>query len=294
MDHNRLKGRSPFPFETLAVAVAFSPRLDALLAEARRLASIFNARLLLIHVGQNTPDKEESLKRKCTRAGISHDTEILWRDGDPVSVLLETCKENIIDLLLLGALQRESMFRYYLGSVARGLSRRAKCSLLMLTEPKIDGSSFQNIVVSCTENPKTLPTLNTAVYFAGGVGCREIQVVKEVDQVGLAMALSDDSTSSDRDRVKEQLSRDAEETIQRKISAYNTEEITLHSNVLFGRPGFVIRQYAEGCKADLLVINSPDSSYGLMDRIFTHDMEYILEDLPCNILIVHSRTANIT
>lgn len=294
MNYNRLKGRSPFPFETLAVAVAFSPRLDALLAEASRLANIFNARLFLIHAGRKNPEKEELLKEKCAHAGISHETEILWHDGDPVSVLLETCKENMIDLLLLGALQRESMFRYYLGSVARGLSRKAKCSLLMLTEPEIDGSSFQNIVVSCTENPKTLSTLNTAVYFAHCTGCREIQVVKEVDQVGLAMALSDDSTTSDRNRVREQLSKDAQETIQTKISTLNNDNISLHGTVLFGRPGFEIRKYAKGCKADLLVINSPDSSYGLMDRIFTHDMEYILEDLPCNILIVHSRNTNIT
>lgn len=52
MDTNRLKGRLPFPFETIAVAVAFSPRLQAILGEARQLAQIFNARLLLIHVGK--------------------------------------------------------------------------------------------------------------------------------------------------------------------------------------------------------------------------------------------------
>jgi nucleotide-binding universal stress UspA family protein len=50
-----------------------------------------------------------------------------------------------------------------------------------------------------------------------------------------------------------------------------------------------VRQYAEQKKADLLVINSPDVRYGIIDRIFTHDMEYILENLPCNVLIVHSR-----
>lgn len=56
-----------------------------------------------------------------------------------------------------------------------------------------------------------------------------------------------------------------------------------------GKPGFAVRQYAEAKKADLLVINSPDVPYGLIDRIFTHNMEYIMEDLPSNVLVVHSR-----
>ena len=292
MDYNRLKGRPPFPFETIAVAVAFSPRLDALLSEACHLAGKFSAKLVLIHVGRFTPGKKAILLEKCTRAGISRKAEILWRDGDPVTVLLNSCKEYMVDLLVLGALQRESMFRYYLGSVARSLSRKAKCSLLLLTEPKIDGSTFGNIVVCCTENPKTLPTLNTAVYFARQAGSSEIQVVKEVDPAGLAMAMSDDSTTGERDRFREQLARQAEEKIREKISLCNADEMVIVSNVLFGRPGFVIREFAEERGADLLVLNSPDSRYGLMDRIFPHDMEFILEDLPCNILIVHSRDAN--
>ena len=62
-------------------------------------------------------------------------------------------------------------------------------------------------------------------------------------------------------------------------------------SVLSGRPGFAVRRYAEESGADLLAVNSPDGRYGLIDRIFTHGMEHILEDLPCNILIVHSRPA---
>ena len=46
MDYSHLRGRRPFPFTTIAVAVAFSPRLEALLAEAARLAGIFGAGLL--------------------------------------------------------------------------------------------------------------------------------------------------------------------------------------------------------------------------------------------------------
>jgi nucleotide-binding universal stress UspA family protein len=290
MDHNRLKGRLPAPFETIAVAVAFSPSLEALLSEAWQLAQSFKAELLLIHVGKKTSDKEAALVAMCANVGIGGEAKLLWRGGDTVAALLETCKENIVDLLVLGALPQETVFRYYRGSVARGLSRRAKCSLLLLTEPRREGSTFKRIMVDCVDHPKTLHTLDTAFYFGSQTGAEEIYVVGEVDPAGLVMALSGDTTQ-ERDLVKEQPAIEAEENTEKKIASCNTRGMLVQSSVLFGRPGFMIRKFAEDRQASLLVINSPDSRYGLMDRIFTHDMEYILEHLPCHILIVHSRPA---
>ena len=292
MDHNRLKGRPPFPFDTIAVAVTFSPNLGPLLSEANRIAHTFKATLLLIHIGKHSPATESRLKDMCQKIGIEQQVRIISFAGDPVGSLLGMCKENMVDLLVLGALRRETVFRYYLGSVVRDLSRRAKCSLLLLTEPQEGGSKFDMIVTDCVDHQKTIPTLNTAFYFARHVGCREMHVVKEVDQAGLAMAMSDDSTTGEQSSVKELLLIEAENAIRARITDCKTGEINVIKKVLLGRPGFVIRKYAEDCRADLLVINSPDSRYGLMDRIFTHDMEYILEQLPCNILIVHSRSTN--
>lgn len=289
MDYSRLKGRPPFPFETIAVAVAFSPRLEALLAEAARLAGTFHAQLLLIHVGKRTAGKEAVLQEMCGRMGIGAESRMIWQAGDPVSSLLKICKENLVDLLILGALRRENVFRYYLGSVARGMSRRAKCSLLLLIEPTVAGSKFQKIVVGCVEHAKTIHTLNATIYFARQVECREMCVVKEVDQAGLAMAMSDDSTTIESTRVKGQLLLDEEAKLAEMTAGCDTGDVIISRKVLSGRPGFVIRQYAADSNADLLAINSPDSRYGIMDRIFTHDMEHILENLPCNMLIVHSR-----
>ena len=214
---------------------------------------------------------------------------MFWQGGDPVSTLLATCKLHSVDLLVLGALRRENVLRYYLGSVARGMSRRAKCSLLLLLEPRICGTSFEKIVVSCVEHPKTLPTLNTAVYFAGQVGAREIHAVREVDQSGLAMAMSDDSTMGETSLVKDRLYEQEVSALQDLVASCDQGDIPVSCKVIVGCPGFAIRQHSENSGADLLVINSPDSRYGLIDRIFTHDMEHILERMPCNMLIVHSR-----
>jgi nucleotide-binding universal stress UspA family protein len=178
---------------------------------------------------------------------------------------------------------------YYLGSVTRGMSRSAKCSLLLLTEPKTGGTAFKKIVVSGISHPKTPLTLGTAVYFAKHVGADDVAVVKEFDQPALSMASAYTSTTDNSALLKKQIATDEIKKIHEIISQCHSDEIKITEEIIFGRQGYTIRQYARNCKADLLVINSPDAKYGLIDRIFTHDMEYILEDLPCNVLIVHSR-----
>src|ERR1041385_5437403 len=136
MDLNKLKGRSPYPFETIGVAIAFSPHLEAILGEAKQLAEKFNAQLLLMHIGERTRSKEAKLDECMKNAGIEEKkTRIIWHEGNPVTTMLALCKLNIVDLLVVGAMRKENMLRFYLGSVARKISRKAKCSVLLLTNP---------------------------------------------------------------------------------------------------------------------------------------------------------------
>ncbi len=59
MDLIKLKKRPAYPFETIAVAVSFSPRCMPVLAEAKRLSDLLGASLVLIHIGVKTTDKEK-------------------------------------------------------------------------------------------------------------------------------------------------------------------------------------------------------------------------------------------
>ena len=64
--------------------------------------------------------------------------EIIFKPGDPVSAILSAAKENSIDLLILGALKRENFLKYYVGSIARKITRQAQCSVLLLIGPSVD------------------------------------------------------------------------------------------------------------------------------------------------------------
>lgn len=293
MDYSKLKRRPSYPFETIGVAIAFSPRMEAILAEAKILADAFNAQLLLMHIGDRTRTKESRLDEVMRKLGINEKkTRVIWHEGDPVATLLELCKLNIVDLLIVGAMQKENVLRYYLGSVARKISRKAKCSVLLLTNPAKEGSTFRKIMVNGVENPKTVHTINTAVYFAKHMKAKSITVATEVNQQGLAMAMANESTAGEASKLKKEFSEEELSKVHDIVTNVSQREgIEIAEKQIKGKPGYAIRQYAESKKADLLVINSPDVKYGIIDRIFTHDMEYILEDIPTNVLIVHSRVS---
>jgi nucleotide-binding universal stress UspA family protein len=294
MDYTKLKNRPSWPFETIGVAVAFSPRMEKILAEAQILATKFNAQLILLHVGERTRDKENKLAELMTKNGIDEKkTRVVWNEGEPVETILHLCKLHIVDLLVLGALEKENMLQFYLGTIARKIARRAKCSVLMLTEPSTSGSRFRKMVVNVAESPKTMHTFNTAIYFAKHMKSREIIAVTETHQPGLAMTIADDNTAGEVSKIRKEIRESIHEKMNELLdTCEDGKGIEISDKQVSGKPGYAIRAFAESKKADLLVINSPDVKLGIMDRIFTHGMEFILEDLPCNLLIVHSRVTN--
>jgi nucleotide-binding universal stress UspA family protein len=293
MDYSKLKNRPSWPFETIGVAVAFSPRLENVLAEAQILAKKFNAQLILMHVGERTRNKEHRLAELMAKCGIDEKkTRVEWNDGEPVQTLLHLCKLHIVDLLVMGAMKKENIVRYYLGSVARKLSRTAKCSVLLLTEPKTEGTRFRKIIINSAESPKTVHTIRTGAYFGVKNNAKSITVVTEIQREGLAMTVAAETTAGEAMKIRKEFTQGEAEAVHTIVQQVSKDHgIEINEKQIKGKPGFAVRQYAESKKADLLVINSPDIQYGLIDRIFTHNMEYIMEDLPCNVLVVHSRVA---
>lgn len=286
MDLSKLKKRPSYPFETIAVAISFSPRCQPVLAEAKRLSDVLGSALLLIHIGDKTSEKEQELDNMMAEVGIDQKhSRVIWMEGDPVDTILKLCKLNIVDLLVLGALEKENILKFYLGSIARNISRKAKCSVLLLTNPSAQPQKFKKIVVNGVENPKTIHTINTTLYLAKHLKAKEVIVVNELEVPAIAM----DSTAPEAKEMKRSLTEEVEETFQSVIDTCDVGDVKVTDKVIKGKPGYAISKFSKDKKADLLVINSPDTNLSLLDRIFAHDIEYILADLPCNVLIVHSR-----
>jgi nucleotide-binding universal stress UspA family protein len=290
MDLNVLKRRPSFPFETIAVAIAFSPRLEGLLYESKRIAQLYGSSLVIIHVGKKDPDDEERLEKLMVKVGITKlKFRVIWMEGEPVDTILKLCKLNVVDLLIIGALEKENLYKFYVGSIARNISRRAKCSVLLLTNPSINPKKFAKIVVNGVDNPKTIHTLKTVSYIGKQEKIKEFTVVQEINLPMLSMTMADANSEPEVTKIKREMFDEDHSRLVALVDSIDKSGVDIKIEAVNGKPGYAISSYARANKSDLVVFNSPDTHLGLFDRIFTHDIEYILADMPCNLLIIHSR-----
>ena len=154
-------------FKKILIGFAFSPNLKANVYEALRMAFFFDAELTFVHVGEKTPEKEtrfEGLLHSCTIQPKK--ISIHWKQGKPIQTLLQACDDFEVDLLLLGALKRENVLKFYLGSIARKITRGAKCSVMLLINPSVERHPCEHIVVNGFDSPQTKDTIEAAFIVA--------------------------------------------------------------------------------------------------------------------------------
>jgi nucleotide-binding universal stress UspA family protein len=272
-----------FPIRRIAVAISFSPYCQSVLSEAKHLADVLGASLLPIHVGEKTADKELEVLEMIKELKIDADlSTVTWDEGKEVKVILDFCDENNVDLLVLGAKVKENMLKFYIGSVARKISRKTKCSVLLVTDPSASPQEYNRIVINGVDDIKTENTIDTALYFAEHLNTKEAYIVQELD-----ISLSLNAQVHSLKQKKELQTNDL--LINTAIKKHQGKNLQIISKVAKGKNGYAISKFAQTKKADLLVISAPETQLNVVDRIFTHDMEYILAHLPCNLLIVHQR-----
>lgn len=271
--------------------MAFSPRAEALLYEAKRISYRLQSELVLIHAGEKNKNLEKRMQLMLSRVGIARENvQIIWEEGNPIDVLSEVCYRENIDLLVLGAIQNEAMLRYYIGSVARKISRRPPCSLLLVTEPKETSSELNSVVVNGINHPKTENTILKTLAFSKAFHVNEVIIVEEVKSSKLKTRIDDNETLEKAFEEREIMRKAENERIANFIRPHQKDfDISIKMKCVFGQEGYSIGHFAEVKSADLLVMNSPDKKLGFLDRFFPHDLEYVLSDLPCDLMIVHPK-----
>jgi nucleotide-binding universal stress UspA family protein len=280
---------SAVAFKTIGIGVTFSPNLEANINEAARLALFFGGKLVLIHVGESSELKLNKFLAFLTpfkKLGL--DCEVSFKPGDPVEVILSITEDKKIDLLIIGALKKENFVKYYLGSIARKITRRAACSVLLLTNPSKERVGCSHIVVNGLKDPKTRETVATAFLVGHKLGVNKITVVEEISDDEVSVKIDDDKSLRRSTIVKERLRLREEvrvKSIIKTIPEEFTKNIRIKSQPIFGKRGYSIGHYAQVARADLLVMNAP-RKLTFWDRLFPHDIEYILTELPTDVLIV--------
>lgn len=280
------------PFKTILFGFAFSPSLRVNVLETTRIAHFFKAKLILLHVGNQTAEKSGKISAILDEVEYKDpEIEIHWQEGNPYDIILKTCQDSNIDLLILGALQHENMFQFYVGTIARKLTRNVCCSVLLLIRPSAERVPCKHVVVNGLDAPETELAITDAFYVANALGVQKVTIVEEIRQQEIHVTVEDDRSLKKANIVKARLRQREEHRVRNIVSNLPielTKDINIKTQSIFGKRGYSIGHYAEVVRADLLVMNAPGKS-GILDRIFPHDIEYILSDLPTDLLIIRNR-----
>jgi nucleotide-binding universal stress UspA family protein len=275
----------------IGVAIAFSPRIEAILTEAARIKKMWDAELILIHVGKHGEKEISRLGQLLSNVGLhdQQDVKIFWEEGKPSQRILATCKKENVDLLIAGALRKENLVQYYLGTVARKIIRKADCSVLLLTDPSIAPKPFNNIVVDADDRPY----LEESLWSACEIGLKDkstwLHVVRELKMYGLTMTAAEQCSEEEYEQMRHKMVKEEIETVEKILQRIPHEGLKINIKLVSGKSGFELTQFAQRKQADLLIVGAPQRRFSLFDRVFTHDQEYIFADLPCNLLIIHPR-----
>jgi len=272
--------------DKILIGIAFSPKLKSNIFEAIRLANRFDAELIGVHVGEKTTQKTTDLNALLKEADPLHKSfKVIWKKGKPVDVILQTCTNQNIDLLILGALQQENLFKYYVGSIARKITRKAPCSVLLLIKPSTVRVPCKHIVVNGLSDSRTEETIKTSFFITKKIGCKKITIVEEIKQEELHVKINDDASLRRANIAKERIKKREDKRVRNILKEIDCSNLTIKTQSIFGKSGYSIGHYAKLKRADLLVMNAPTKS-GVFSLIFPQDIEYILSELPTDVLIV--------
>jgi nucleotide-binding universal stress UspA family protein len=281
-------------FRKIGLALAFSPRMEALLAEASRLKKLWNTELVLIHVGTHGEKEKKLLEELLIKTGLRGENEVrvLWESGKPSDQILRACKKEKVDLLIAGALRKENLVQYYLGTIARKILRKADCSVLMFIDPSTVPQPIKNIVINAEDSPFVEEAITTACELGRIERAAWLHIVKEIKLYSLTMSAADQHTEHEYEDFRTSLVKDEIESVEKTLQKIPHEGLKINIKLVSGKAGFELAKFAQRKHADLLVVGASPRRFSLFDRVFPHDLEYIFADLPCNLLIVHPRKEN--
>ena len=254
-----------------------------------RMVDFFDCKMIIVHVGEKTIEKEAKVKELIY--GFSEDDEkvnVIWKQGNPVQVIIETAKEKNADLIMLGAIPREDFLKFYIGSIARKITRNAHCSVLLLIKPSKDLRPCNHIVVNGLKDEKTKQTILDSFEIAQNLGAQKLTIVEEISSQEVKVVVEDDQSLLKDTLIKEQLAKKEDLRVQHILEEVPKDlktGILIKTQSIFGKRGYSIGHYAKVVAADLLIMNAPKKAT-FWDRIFVHDLEYILSELPTDVLII--------
>jgi nucleotide-binding universal stress UspA family protein len=278
---------SDFEFEPIfnlaIVAMAFSPRLLAVLNEACAFLKNLGTRAVIVTVGEDTPDMRAKMETAIQNSAFAHYPHtILVRSGQPADVLLQTADEFKADLIVAGALSKEGRVKYVMGSTARRLARQAPCSVLLYTDPQIQPKSISNMHCVVEYGRRAQSAVKMTARLAAIIDVKNLYFSHTFRVPGL---LEQKKENPDSKKIIRAYQRE-HQRLNRHLMKYDFYGHSFQTQCLFEHNKSVTLNYTREIAADLFVLPASRDGSNLWGRLFRSDQELSLQDLPCTTLLI--------
>lgn len=272
------------------VCLARSPRIAAVAREANAIARVLSAEVVFVHAGDDEPAARATLEGALRDAHPDvQAATLLIRPGKPDRVICDAADEVGADLIIAGALEKEGLIQGILGSVARRIARNAQCSVLLLTELDDRPEPFQCIVASVQYDAASAQMIEFALQLVRNNHSRSLHVVHEYDILGLSMAALEASGDTQDSEQALMLKATEEIRLGSFLEQFDLQGVPLETACVEGREGQESVEYARRHNADLLLLPVPSRPLTIWDRFFNHPTEFILQKLPCALMLFRCR-----
>jgi len=273
---------NPSDINKIAVASTFSPRFEQVLSEAGRIRERFGGNLSLIYIGERSGETDKKFQSILGRLKLPEDSPVHYGKGDPADGILRAIAENDVDLIVAGALEKESALHPFLGNVARRLLREATCSVLLFTHPELKPKPLKRIVFVANYSDHAQRAFGQTLKLAEAEACERLYAVRvytTFDEVR-ASTFVDDGGGTPRPRTFEE----EEDKLENFVLAAGDTEVPIEARCIRGNTGFAASDFVKSVEADLLVVPVHKSETSA-ERLPNH-LAWIADVIPCNLWLV--------
>jgi nucleotide-binding universal stress UspA family protein len=273
---------NPSQYKKIAVASTFSPRFEHVLSEAGRIRNRFGGDLSLIYIGERSDDTAKKFQTILGRLKLPEDAPVHYGSGDPAKGILRAITDNDVDLIVAGALEKESALHPFLGNVARRLLREASCSVLLFTHPELEPKPMSQIVFVANYSDHAQRAFKQTLKLAQAEACKRLYTVRvytTFDEVRASMFV-DEGDGKARPRTFEE----EEEKLEQFVLAAGDTEVPIEARCIRGNTGFAASDFVKSVEADLLVVPVHKSETSA-ERLPNH-LAWIADVIPCNLWLI--------
>lgn len=272
-------------FRRIMACVAESPFLDALLSESGAMAAANGAELVLLHIGESaTIERAVGERLRPAPAGYLG-LRTVPADRSIPKLILEAADREGADLVFAGAVREEAVIQGMIGSVARRLARRADRSLFLSIHRLPADAILRSIAVSVGFDEASAEMLRDVLAFARGGRAEALHIVHEYEPLPAGAPEPAPAQGQPWDWYGSTIGAAERARLANFLEGFDLSGLAVRTACLAGRGGLEVVRYAEAVNASLLVAPAPPRRLGLLDRFFGHPTEFLLQRLPCSVLL---------